>query len=50
MKGLLYGGFASMLADVITLPIDTTKTRLQLSGSGSIKCVACSFVLPLASR
>ena len=37
LKGLMYGGFASMLADIITLPIDTTKTRLQLSGSGSIK-------------
>jgi hypothetical protein len=31
-KGLAYGGFASMLADVITLPIDVTKVRLQVQG------------------
>ena len=33
-KGLAFGGFASCVADVITLPIDFTKTRLQLVGEG----------------
>ncbi len=45
IKGLVYGGFASMLADVITLPVDTTKTRLQLSGTSGLKCVgACPSI------
>ena len=34
LKGLGYGAFASMLGDVVTMPIDVTKTRLQLSGEG----------------
>ena len=33
-KGLVYGATASMLGDVVTMPIDVTKTRLQLSGEG----------------
>jgi len=33
-QGLLFGGFSSCIADIITLPIDFTKTRLQLVGEG----------------
>jgi len=46
LTGLLYGGFASCLADIITLPVDVTKTRLQLAGAsgeakykGALDCV-----------
>ncbi|XP_065055702.1 kidney mitochondrial carrier protein 1-like [Rhopilema esculentum] len=31
-KPFLYGGFASMSAELATFPIDTTKTRLQVQG------------------
>lgn len=31
-KGLLFGGIASSLAEVVTLPVDVLKTRLQLQG------------------
>lgn len=31
-KGLVYGGFASCMAEIVTLPIDVTKVRLQLQG------------------
>ena len=34
LKGLSYGAFAAMLGDLVTMPIDVTKTRLQLSGEG----------------
>ena len=34
LKGLGYGAFAAMLGDLVTMPIDVTKTRLQLSGEG----------------
>lgn len=37
LKGLAYGACASMIGDVITMPIDVTKTRLQLSGEGGTK-------------
>ena len=33
-KGIGYGAIASMLGDVVTMPIDVCKTRLQLSGEG----------------
>jgi len=33
-KGLLFGGSASCIADICTLPIDVAKTRLQLVGEG----------------
>jgi solute carrier family 25 uncoupling protein 8/9 len=33
-KGLLYGSCASMIGDIVTMPVDVTKTRLQLSGMG----------------
>eukprot|EP00940_MAST-03C_sp_MAST-3C-sp2_P000283 g283.t1 len=32
-KGMAYGSLCSMVADCLTLPIDVTKTRLQISGS-----------------
>eukprot|EP01137_Pigoraptor_chileana_P011509 Opistho-2@62487 len=31
-RPFVYGGFASMAAEILTFPIDTTKTRLQLQG------------------
>jgi len=34
LKGLAYGGFASCVAETITMPIDVVKTRLQMDGSG----------------
>ena len=34
LKGLFYGGFASCVAETITMPIDVVKTRLQMDGSG----------------
>jgi len=36
-KGLAYGGFASCVAETVTMPIDVVKTRLQMDGSGGIK-------------
>jgi len=36
-KGIAYGSFCSMVADIITLPVDVTKTRMQLSGSDGKK-------------
>eukprot|EP00300_Choanocystis_sp_HF-7_P041832 c8617_g1_i1.p2 GENE.c8617_g1_i1~~c8617_g1_i1.p2 ORF type:complete len:303 (+),score=56.20 c8617_g1_i1:152-1060(+) len=46
-KGLLFGGIASCIAEVITLPVDVVKTRLQLQGqlgaqkqySGLVDCI-----------
>jgi hypothetical protein len=35
IKGLGYGAFASMLGDIVTMPVDVTKTRMQLQGTGS---------------
>lgn len=37
LKGLAYGGFASCVAETITMPIDVVKTRLQMDGSGGVK-------------
>mmetsp|Transcript_27245 Transcript_27245/g.69254 ORF Transcript_27245/g.69254 Transcript_27245/m.69254 type:complete len:300 (+) Transcript_27245:16-915(+) len=38
LKGLVYGGFASCVAETVTMPVDVVKTRLQMDGSGgSIK-------------
>jgi len=38
IKGLIYGGFSSCVAETITMPVDVVKTRLQMDGSGgSIK-------------
>jgi len=34
LKGLVYGGFASCVAETITMPVDVVKTRLQMDGSG----------------
>lgn len=36
-KGLLYGGIASCVGEVATMPVDVIKTRLQLDGAGSQK-------------
>mmetsp|Transcript_32850 Transcript_32850/g.104654 ORF Transcript_32850/g.104654 Transcript_32850/m.104654 type:complete len:303 (-) Transcript_32850:480-1388(-) len=33
-KGLFYGGFASCVAETVTMPIDVCKTRLQMDGAG----------------
>jgi len=33
-QGLFFGGFASCVAEICTLPIDVTKTRMQLQGEG----------------
>ena len=48
LKGLAYGGFASCVAETITMPIDVVKTRLQVAGAnpdvfsyrGPIDCLA----------
>ena len=37
VKGLVYGAVASMIGDLVTMPIDVTKTRLQISGEGGKK-------------
>jgi len=46
-RGLAYGGFASCVAETITMPVDVVKTRLQFDGavagaarqySGSLNC------------
>jgi len=43
-KGLAFGGIASCIAEVITLPMDTVKTRLQLQGElGSVRQYSGSF-------
>eukprot|EP00040_Diaphanoeca_grandis_P017925 m.94205 g.94205 ORF g.94205 m.94205 type:complete len:290 (-) comp26697_c0_seq1:131-1000(-) len=42
-KGLVYGSVASMLGDVVTMPVDVTKTRLQLSGEGGVKVYRGAF-------
>lgn len=34
VKGLFYGGFASCIAETITMPVDVVKTRLQMDGAG----------------
>jgi len=34
VKGLFYGGFASCVAEFITMPVDVVKTRPQMDGSG----------------
>jgi len=34
LKGLAYGGFASCVAETITMPVDVVKTKLQMDGSG----------------
>eukprot|EP00929_Paragymnodinium_shiwhaense_P079816 TRINITY_DN41605_c0_g1_i1.p1 TRINITY_DN41605_c0_g1~~TRINITY_DN41605_c0_g1_i1.p1 ORF type:complete len:302 (+),score=71.55 TRINITY_DN41605_c0_g1_i1:61-966(+) len=46
-KGLVYGGIGSCSAEVVTLPVDVVKTRLQMDGarqqrlySGSMNCAA----------
>ena len=36
LKGLGYGAFASMLGDLVTMPVDVTKTRMQLQGTERI--------------
>ena len=32
---MLTGGVAASIAEVLTIPIDTTKVRLQVQGTGS---------------
>ena len=32
-KGLAFGGISAMLGDLVTMPIDVSKTRLQLAGA-----------------
>jgi len=34
LKGLVYGGFASCVAETVTMPVDVVKTKLQMDGSG----------------
>lgn len=34
IKGLFYGGFASCVAETVTMPIDVVKTTLQMDGAG----------------
>jgi len=34
LKGLVYGGFASCVAETVTMPVDVVKTRLQMDGAG----------------
>jgi solute carrier family 25 uncoupling protein 8/9 len=36
-KGLLYGGFASCIAETCTMPVDVVKTRLQMDGAAGQK-------------
>jgi len=36
-KGLFYGGFASCVAETITMPVDVVKTRLQMDGAGGVQ-------------
>mmetsp|Transcript_27276 Transcript_27276/g.65937 ORF Transcript_27276/g.65937 Transcript_27276/m.65937 type:complete len:255 (-) Transcript_27276:398-1162(-) len=43
LKGLVYGGFASCVAETITMPVDVVKTRLQMDGSGGVKQYAGSL-------
>lgn len=44
VRGMVYGGFASCVAETITMPVDVVKTRLQMDGantrlySGSLDC------------
>ncbi|KAG8462155.1 hypothetical protein KFE25_011605 [Diacronema lutheri] len=33
-RGMFYGGFASCVAETITMPVDVVKTRLQMDGGG----------------
>jgi solute carrier family 25 uncoupling protein 8/9 len=37
LKGLVYGGFASCVAETVTMPVDVVKTRLQMDGQGGVK-------------
>lgn len=37
VKGLVYGGVASCIAETITMPVDVVKTRLQMDGSSGTK-------------
>jgi len=30
VKGLVYGAIASMVGDMVTMPVDVTKTRMQV--------------------
>ena len=35
VKGLVYGGLSSCVAECVTMPADVVKTRLQLDGSAA---------------
>lgn len=46
-RGMAYGGIASCVAEVITMPVDVVKTRLQMDGAshtkvytGSLDCIS----------
>lgn len=41
-RGMLYGGIASCSAEVLTMPVDVVKTRLQMDGASSHKVYAGS--------
>lgn len=43
LKGLAYGATASMIGDLITMPVDVTKTRLQISGEGGKRLYSGMF-------
>lgn len=43
VRGLVYGGLASCNAEVVTIPVDVVKTRLQMDGAGKVKAYSGSF-------
>lgn len=37
VRGMVYGGAASCVAEVLTMPVDVIKTRLQMDGSNAVR-------------
>mmetsp|Transcript_48798 Transcript_48798/g.145799 ORF Transcript_48798/g.145799 Transcript_48798/m.145799 type:complete len:303 (+) Transcript_48798:78-986(+) len=37
VRGMVYGGMASCIAEVVTMPVDVVKTRLQMDGAGKVQ-------------
>lgn len=35
VRGMLYGGLASCVAETVTMPVDVVKTRMQVDGAGA---------------